>query len=166
MADYQTDSYLRHSTTYEGWQRDYRNFVERNSHVRFNRCLLGRGDEDIVPSNYFDVVCSVSVIENIHEKNWANLFQAAYRILKPGGAFINTTDITFYDAGKAERLAAEQQRVGLGFEGDPKSVFKDAHPSRSLIEHPAVTAFIYNKFDQSGQFYGHETTILSVATKG
>ncbi len=67
-------------------------FKEINPHVKFVKGLLGNNTAEL-PDNYFDFVCSVSVIEHIPHENLKSVFEETYRILKPGGIVSHSYDV-------------------------------------------------------------------------
>jgi hypothetical protein len=72
--------------------------INPNSEKGINvvKSYLGEYSKEL-PSNYFDVLFSISVIEHI-EKNMLNsFFDNSYRILKPGGMIAHAIDIHLYD---------------------------------------------------------------------
>jgi len=62
--------------------------------VKFVRGLLGNNIKEL-PNNYFDMVCSVSVIEHIPINVLNNSFEETFRILKPGGIVCHSYDIHY-----------------------------------------------------------------------
>ncbi|MDQ3021257.1 MAG: class I SAM-dependent methyltransferase [Bacteroidota bacterium] len=62
--------------------------------VKFVRGLLGNNIKEL-PDNYFDMVCSVSVLEHIPHENLFSAFAETYRILKPGGIASHSYDISY-----------------------------------------------------------------------
>lgn len=67
--------------------------------VKFVKGLLGTNNTQL-PDNYFDLVFSVSVVEHIPEEILPNVFQDAYRILKPGGIMAHSYDVYFGQSTK------------------------------------------------------------------
>ncbi len=67
---------------------------EENPHVKFKSGLLGQNIKEL-PDNYFDMVCSVSVIEHIPVDSLKAAFEETYRILKPGGIVSHSYDIYY-----------------------------------------------------------------------
>ncbi len=68
--------------------------------VRFVTGLLGQNNPEL-PDNYFDLVCSVSVLEHIPHEHLDAVFKDTYRILRPGGIVSHSYDIAYrYDTSK------------------------------------------------------------------
>lgn len=55
------------------------------------------GFDETLPSNYFDVVFSISVVEHVPNANLDNFFADCCRILKPGGILIHAIDLYISD---------------------------------------------------------------------
>ena len=63
---------------------------------RYNSCRFHRGymgDSDSLPSNYFDLVFSISVIEHVPKDQLQLFQQEIYRILVPGGEQFHSYDV-------------------------------------------------------------------------
>lgn len=65
-----------------------------NPEVKFIKGLLGTDNKEL-PDNYFDMVCSVSVIEHIPHENLNSVFEETFRILKPGGIAAHSYDVYY-----------------------------------------------------------------------
>ena len=63
---------------------------EFNTHVNLYNCLIENAN---LPSNSYDVVYSISVMEHLTGNELRNAMEHIFRILKPGGHFIMTTDL-------------------------------------------------------------------------
>ncbi|MBU0568822.1 class I SAM-dependent methyltransferase [bacterium] len=72
--------------------------------VRSMYSYMGDFDES-VPSNYFDVVFSISVVEHVLNEKVEPFFADCCRILKPGGMMAHAIDVYIFDVpGNLERL--------------------------------------------------------------
>jgi SAM-dependent methyltransferase len=60
--------------------------------VTFVNGLVG-ASEGVLPGGYFDLACSVSVIEHIPEASIDGFFRDLYRILRPGGIHVHSFDV-------------------------------------------------------------------------
>lgn len=80
-----------------------------NPEVKFVSGLLGNNIKDL-PDNYFDLVCSVSVIEHIPHENLNSVFEETYRILKPGGIVAHSYDVYFSQDTKTVFDAFEKNK--------------------------------------------------------
>lgn len=66
------------------------------SNVKLIRSYVGEFDPEI-PSDYFDVLFSISVVEHIPKPNIQDFFADCYRILKPGGVMLHAIDLYIFD---------------------------------------------------------------------
>lgn len=69
---------------------------------RLVKVFLGEFSPEL-SADYFDVVCSVSVVEHIPDDEYAGFVRDATRILKSGGLFIHAIDVYLMDAGSQHR---------------------------------------------------------------
>jgi len=53
---------------------------------------------EAVPSGYFDVVFSISVVEHVPLAKLADVFRDCARVLKPGGTTLHAIDVYMFDA--------------------------------------------------------------------
>ncbi len=68
--------------------------------VKFVTGLLGQNNTEL-PDNYFDLVCSVSVLEHIPHEHLDSVFKETYRILRPGGIVSHSYNVSYrYDTSK------------------------------------------------------------------
>lgn len=101
---------------------------------KFRTGLLGTESAKELPLNYFDVICSVSVLEEMELEQVRPILEHCEKLLKPGGVLIGTHD--FYDAHAQDRLSryCEMQReVGLHIKACPKFSID----TYTLVESPA-----------------------------
>jgi len=99
---------------------------------------MGDFDES-VPSNYFDVVFSISVVEHVLNEKVEPFFADCCRILKPGGMMAHAIDVYIFNVpGNLERLDLYRSAVetaGLEWVKQPKidrrAIFKTCFASNS-----------------------------------
>lgn len=146
------------------WEAAYKaNLIDRCKNTRFVRGYLGR-DMDKLPANYFDVICSISVYDNIPDEFWSGVTEHAFSALKPGGVFINTYD---YPAKHRESLAkkfVETQRQA-GFKVADLSQLPD--DDQQLIESQFAVMVWYQQTqpEEGRQYIGNYATVLTIAQK-
>lgn len=87
---------------------------EGASHARFLKGYLGR-DSASLPDEYFDLVCSISVVEHIPADQLTAVFREIHRVLRPGGLVVNSYDIC-YDTPTAWVSAMFAAHVSNGLE--------------------------------------------------
>lgn len=77
-----------------GWPSDESSICELNGWFKTNVVLksttIGKSN---LPSNYYDVFLSISVVEHLPEADIREVMEHAYRCLKPGGRFVLTVDL-------------------------------------------------------------------------
>jgi SAM-dependent methyltransferase len=73
---------------------EYAAFRAAHPRAHFEPGLLGRPGHAL-PSGYFDLVCSVSVVEHIPTAELRSVLADAHRLLRPGGLLVNSYDLCF-----------------------------------------------------------------------
>lgn len=78
-----------------------------DGHYSFFNCLLGEESRKIIPTDFFDTVFSISVVE--HVSDFSDFFSECIRITKTGGQILHMVDIYLDDQGIAfqPKLAEE-----------------------------------------------------------
>jgi SAM-dependent methyltransferase len=147
------------------WVRDYTaSVVAACPRARLVRGLLAEPSTVHLPPGTFDMICSVSVLEEISVAQAVPIMQHAYRLLRPGGFFVNTRDICM------NRETAEQIRwyvqahhsAGLKLDLPPLDIRLD----NTLLENPTTVMHLYQQSDgEQRWFRGHWGTVFSVAVK-
>jgi SAM-dependent methyltransferase len=99
------------------WEEYYAEYISHFPHCHFHRGLVGKGKNDL-PTGYFDVVCSVSVLEELPPDVLADVLADAHRVLKPGGYFINSFDFMEGSTAVLNNYLRLQVEAGFAFE-DP-----------------------------------------------
>jgi ubiquinone/menaquinone biosynthesis C-methylase UbiE len=90
----------------EYWKRDRlpREHIKNNPEVKYVLERLGDPEKSSLPSSYFDVVYSLSVLEHVP----AHLIPAVWAhmdsLLKPGGDMLHAIDLSFPSNGGARKL--------------------------------------------------------------
>jgi SAM-dependent methyltransferase len=81
--------------------------------VRLVRAFMGEFSEEL-PSDYFDVVFSISVVEHIPSESYPQSIQDCARVLKPGGFLKHAIDVYLLDTDDNTRLRDHlRERVNL-----------------------------------------------------
>lgn len=88
-------------------EKDLEWIREEYPSVKFVKGLLGNNIKEL-PDNYFDMVCSVSVIEHIPLQSLNKAFEEFFRIIKPGGILCHIYDIYFQQNTKPVFSAFEE----------------------------------------------------------
>jgi len=85
-------------------------------------CLVGKS-RGLIKDDYFDILCSVSVVENIPPEILVDFILDHYRIMKPGGYAVHLVDFYCNDDGAWERGITPQlfdalKHIDSGFKAD------------------------------------------------
>lgn len=135
--------------------------------VRFVRELLSRQTTNSeIPEDYFDCICSVSVLEEVSLDIVADIVGAAFDKLRPGGVLMGTHDVALQTAEQRMPAYIDIQR-SAGFEIDPLPVMPPLAPWRLLLEHGATVILHYQNAQPEAQrrYWGHFGTCFTVARK-
>jgi hypothetical protein len=122
-----------------------------------------------LPQEYFDLVCSVSVLEEIGDGNIITTIAShARELLTPEGVFANTHDIRYED-----HLRAQFYRnclIEAGFDTKAPTaeerIFDEMSQyvpiNKVLLENPTQAMVCYNIGDEDRIYTGHWSTLFSV----
>ena len=151
------------------WNALYQSRIVQNCpHVTLRRGLVGSKERPAdLPEGYFDVVLSVSILEEVRETVLASIIGHAAALLKPGGWLIGTHDVA---PDMVPRRLAEYLRIqeahGLHIAGAPSSRVKINWPF-ALLEHGNVSMLEYQAHQpfETRKFRGHFTTLFTAARK-
>lgn len=72
--------------------KSFNETLAKHSHVKFIKGLFGNKISGL-PENYFDIICSVSVLEHIPIDKLDLIFSEIFKYLKPGGIFASSYDV-------------------------------------------------------------------------
>jgi SAM-dependent methyltransferase len=134
--------------------------------VNFRRTLVGetiKGQE--LPENYFDVIVSVSVLEEMPVPQAGAIVGAASQLLRPGGVLIGSYDLLLSNFTYLVAQYWHEHKVA-GFDiGLPPEGVIDW--SKVLIENPpAVMLWYAGALPEKGRkYWGHHGSIFTVGTK-
>lgn len=163
------DQGLAYFSSGEAWREEYeRNVVRRFPWVKFVRGLLGApaGFGELA-AGYFDIVCSVSVLEEVPIESVSPVLEHAYRLLKPGGLLVNSHDIRLGDDMRFEEIVRLQRRAG--FVIDEARVQQPGCPwdaTYLLLENPlGVMIYYQGAQPEERRFMGNFATMMMVAQR-
>jgi SAM-dependent methyltransferase len=160
IDDYQALPYFPRTA---GWERNYQVFTAGIPHGHFHRGLLAAGKNDL-PDAGFDIVCSVSVMEELSAEDLADVIGEAHRVLKPGGYFINSFDFIEGSSDILNNYLALQVQAGFSFD-DPWD--QPINLTRKDVAHEDqwIVMQIYNSSqpDVGRQWNGNWCTFLTVS---
>jgi len=147
------------------WERCFNNEVRAKSpNCTFRRGLLGRKSETDLPENYFDVICSVSVLEEVPIQTMRDILGHAAKLVKPGGVLIGTHDLVTDFPARIGEYAAAHAEAGFDLEYPNPCIDLGGH--RLLLESPTTAMLWYQAHEGEGRkYWGHWTTMWTVAKK-
>ncbi len=105
--------------------------IVRQRNVKTVKAFLGDFSDDI-PSDYFDYVVSVSVVEHIPHDNLERVFSDCARVLKPGGNLVQAIDLYLPDAVDKNDIAFQFNRP------KPPLYLKAAQSAGLTLKEPAA----------------------------
>jgi SAM-dependent methyltransferase len=136
------------------------------TNTTFKTGLLGSDDYPVsLPEGYFDVVCSVSVLEEIPIEAVDVIIEHAARLLKPDGWLIGTKDILLSrDNQRAQRYFAMHRDHNLDL-GPTADLAFDW--SNVLLENGSTVIMYYQmgEPEENRKYWGHYGTLFTAAQK-
>jgi hypothetical protein len=159
----------------EIWHRNHKEML-RDRFLKANFVLgqLGSngGSTASIPTGYFDLVCSVSVLEEIGDKAIiVSILEHANMLLKQEGVLANTHDIVFEDPIRPALLIDCLTEAGF----DAKLIERETEIlggssryvpwNKALLENPTQAMVCYNVGDVDRIYSGHWTTLFSSVRK-
>jgi SAM-dependent methyltransferase len=130
----------------------------------FRNCLLGAQNATDLPEAFFDVVCSISVLEEVPIEKFSSIIEHASRLLRPGGVLIGTQDFCLAHKDRLHKCSEIQREYGLDIEDPPDPLLID---DKTLVENPTMAMLFYQdvKLAHEQGYFGHWSTLWSVAIK-
>lgn len=151
------------------WEARYqKEVVQRYPWVKFVNGLLGEGSSIAnLPIEYFDAVCSVSVLEEIPLEGIPPILDHAYRLLARNGLFVNSHDIRLKDTQRFEAIIELHRQAGFHIDQtrivDPSVIFDATH---LLLENPiGVMLYYQGAQGEDRKFMGNFATMIICARK-
>jgi SAM-dependent methyltransferase len=125
-----------------------------------------------LPNSYFDLVCSVSVLEEIGDEGVAlAILKHAAALLKPDGVLANTHDIVFENPRRSKMLVGWLRAAGFDVELTDREMeilegsSRYVPMSKALLENPTQAMLCYNLGDAGRVYSGHWSTLFSGVRK-
>jgi SAM-dependent methyltransferase len=148
----------------DAWEKRFDQEVRSKApECTFRRGLLGSSCGADLPENYFDVVCSVSVLEEVPIETVRDILNHVARLLNPGGVLIGTHDLLTVVPERIGEYVAAHADAGLDL--SIESLAPEIN-NKTLIENPAVAMIRYQVNEpETRNYWGHWATIWTVATK-
>ena len=104
--------------------------------IRVAKCFVGEFSAEL-PSNHFDYITSVSVVEHVPSDGLEDFFGDSARLLRPGGQIIHAIDLYVHDADStAEHRQQTKARIAryLSFGDRPDLRLRFTQPPRITEE--------------------------------
>ena len=125
-----------------------------------------------LPLGYFDMICSVSVLEEIASRETiVSILSHAHALLAQGGVLANTHDIVLGDPTRPKlQLDCEHEAGFRHHLSDRENVILSA-PSdyvpwyKALLENPTQAMLCYNVGEDERTYSGHWSTLFSSVQK-
>ena len=129
----------------------------------YKRGLLGSDCKAELPEAFFDIICSVSVLEEVSIDVVRGILKHASRLLKPGGVLIGTHDLFIDAPGRVAEYMKAHSDAGLDLEEPSPQV--NLSP-QMLLENPSCVMLYYQHHEgENRKFWGHWGTMWTVARK-
>ncbi len=150
------------------WETRFaKDVAPRCPRVRFVRELLELDNASSeLPNGYFDVIASVSVLEEVPMETVENVLAACAAKLRPGGVLIGTHDVRLDEAAsRVPAYIAAQRKAGLKIE--PLAAMPELDLCYLLVENPLSVMLWYQSGEpeETRKFWGHFGTLFTTATK-
>jgi hypothetical protein len=156
----QSLQYFDPTTWEERFQKEVAPFCQK---VKFVRTLVGEKNT-LLPENYFDVIVSVSVLEEMPVDAAGRIVTAASKLLRSGGTLIGSYDLLLSDYTRiATEYFWEHKKADLDLDL-PQNGLIDWE--KALIENPvSVMLWYQGSMPENRKYWGHHGSLFTVATK-
>lgn len=166
IDDFQNLSYFTNDRT--KWMDDHKRLLaDKFPNVHFVHGLLGdpQSLSGKLPENYFDLICSVSVLEEVPAEVMTKILSHCCRLLRPGGILLNTHDIRFGDRNRAREFVEAHRTAGFACDLTPAEKalleFKSADFTQVILETPTHVMLYYQQTEgEERKYWGHFTTLV------
>lgn len=146
------------------WEDAYEKCKAERPGVRFVRAYLGDPEKTagVLVDNYFDLICSVSVLEELPLPVSKKILQHCYRLLAPGGKLMCSWDINLLSGEQMATSIVEILRE-CGFRCDFPGVSLPQYPLRE--SQMQVMLWYQQNEGVDRSYWGEYSTLLVQATK-
>jgi SAM-dependent methyltransferase len=161
VDDYQG---LYYYPTEQQWLKDYTAFTSRHAKVKFVRALLGSREQTraLIPEDYFDLIFSVSVLEEVSLKTFGDIVAHCFVLLRPGGHLIFSHDLRVGHPKRLRRILKVLKNSGFVVRSRWKDRFFPNWKTL-LLEHQLMVMLHYQANepnDQTRHYQGNWTTFI------
>lgn len=148
----------------EGWEKTYRDSFSQFSKVNFVRGLLGNVEEKSLPLGYFDMICSVSVLEEVPMTTVEQIMTHCHKLLRPGGVLVQTHDIVLNNSERLNDYLQLHRKLGFSLDESGRHTFER---EEALIEPQTQVMLAYQMAEpaETRKYWGNFGTIFTVATR-
>lgn len=158
---------LAYYSNRQEWQTKYDALKQKHPNVHFVQMLLG--DEErargVIPNHYFDLVISVSVLEELEPKIFERVLRHAFDLLIPGGKLLCSMDLKLGDIDTLSARIASVHKCGFEWNVD-ESTLKFIGWDNVLMEDQFMIMVHYqNAEGENRRFRGNYTTVMIEAAK-
>ena len=150
----------------EKWEERYQErIVSKCPKARLIRGLVGKTGPGVLPENYFDVVCSVSVLEEVSRGVLEEVLRHVHKLLRPGGMAVNVIDWRLNNPKRYRNYVEAHWTAGFNLGT------KSALPPRfeihdALLENPGTVMLDFQgDRTEERRYRGHYGTFLMKATR-
>lgn len=166
IDDYQELYYYPNETQ---WLKAYTGFTSRYPKVKFVRALLGFRERTraLIPENYFDLVFSVSVLEEVTLESFRNIIAHCFALLVPGGHLVFSYDLRVGHPKRLRRILRALKQAGFQVRSRWRDRFFPDWKN-VLLEHQLMVMLSYQSneaADQRRRYQGNWTTFVVNALK-
>lgn len=143
------------------WEDLYHRCITKNCpKARLVRAHLGKAGPGVLPENYFDVICSVSVLEELLRGDVETILKHAHRLLRPGGMLLNTIDWRINDQKHVGHIVRAHWACGFDI-GVTSAKPPPFDINGLLLENPTAVMRMYQHADGEQRSYrGHWGTFF------
>ncbi len=148
------------------WEELYENWIRTpcpDAHL--HRGLLGDGDIEGLAANSFDLLVSVSVLEELPPEVLERVVAHSYELLKPGGMFAGSFDVQLKHTDRVDPFVDAIRQAG--FEMDRVETPNwESRFNELLIESPSTVMLTYQMAEGDDRvFNGHWSSLWFVIRK-
>jgi len=152
--------------TREKFEENRQKVEPRFPRIHFVRGLMGAGRNEL-PAGHFDMVCSVSVLEELAAEEITKVVADAARALKVGGIFANSMDLTTRYTERVEHFFRCHCSYGFEWLDSSCDGSLEWNMHEVAFEDPCYVMQVYMGYqsDEGRQWPGNFCTVLSAARK-
>jgi SAM-dependent methyltransferase len=153
----------------EAWEKAYSQYINRFAKMKFVRGLLGNQERTRgkIPEKYFDLIYSVSVLEEVNRKVFQQILEHCYALLVPGGHLLFSHDVRTNDAKRVRRVIRLVKAAGFTLNAHWWDGWK-IKQKNVLLENQIIAMLFYQAGSSKGEnrtYKGNWMTVVVDAIK-